>query len=211
MTERKNCFEAYAKGDEELLCYHDEWWGRPCHDEAYLAEMLLLESFQAGLSWQLIYHRREAFRQAFDGFDMDKIAAYTAKDVERIMQAPLVIHNRRKIEGAVANARAVLKIRQEFGSFSAYLWHFTEDHTIIEPIRVTRDELSDEVSRDMRRRGMKFVGSVTIFSYLQSVGIIYSHPKTCWRYEADGAERFEGNRYEGGRLITGTACASGNK
>ncbi|MGI6178239.1 MAG: DNA-3-methyladenine glycosylase I [Eubacterium sp.] len=195
MDVKKNCFEKYAAGDEMMLRYHDEEWGVPCHDEQKLTELFILEMFQAGLSWKTILHKREAFRAALDGFDIEKIAAYGPEKIEGLMKDAAIIRNRRKIEGLIVNAGCILKIKDEFGSLAEYLWHFTEGKTIPEPIEVTTDDLSDDVSRDMKKRGMRFVGSVTIFSFLQSVGIIYSHPKDCWRYRADRAEQFEGNVY----------------
>ncbi|MGI6736261.1 MAG: DNA-3-methyladenine glycosylase I [Anaerovoracaceae bacterium] len=197
---RKSCFTEYARGDALLERYHDEEWGLPCRDEQKLVEMFLLETFQAGLSWKTILHKREGFRRAFDDFDDRRIAAYGTEKIEALMADPDIIRNRRKIEGAVANARCIGELREEYGSFSGYLWHFTEGQTIYEDASVTRDELSDAVSRDMKKRGMKFVGSVTIFSFLQSVGIIYSHPENCRRFAADGAERYLHNKYTDGKV-----------
>ena len=198
--EKHSCFEGYADGDPQMERYHDEEWGKPCRDEKQLLELFLRECFQAGLSWKSILHKRENFRAAFDQFDIDRIAAYSADKIDRLMQDPGIIRNRKKIEGAVTNARCVQEIRREYGSFTAYLWHFTGNQTVYEPIDVTRDELSDEISADMKKRGMKFVGSVTIFSYIQSVGIIYSHPESCFRFAEDHAERFFHNRYRGGKV-----------
>lgn len=193
--EKHSCFDGYADGDEQMQRYHDEEWGAPCHDEKKLTELFILEMFQAGLSWKTILHKREAFRAALDNFDIEKIAAYGPEKVDELMNDPAIIRNRRKIEGLILNAGCILKIRGEYASLSEYLWHFTNGRTILEPIDVTTDALSDDVSDDMKKRGMKFVGSVTIFSYLQSIGIIYSHPETCWRYQADNAEQFVGNTY----------------
>lgn len=199
---KHSCFDGYADGDPMMQRYHDEEWGKPCREEQKLLELFFLECFQAGLSWKAVLHKRENFRAVFDSFDAGRIAAYSAEKIDRLMQDPGIIRNRRKIEGAVANAGCVLEIQKEFGSFAEYLWHFTGDQTIYEPIDVTRDELSDEISKDMKKRGMKFVGSVTIFSYIQSVGIIYSHPESCWRFAEDHAERFFHNRYRGGKVVT---------
>ena len=196
MEKRRSCFDGYASGDELVQRYHDEEWGVPCRDEQKLIEFFILELFQAGLSWKTILHKREAFRAALDGFDVEKIAAYGPEKVEELMGNPAIIRNRRKIEGMIVNAGIVLEIRKEYGSFTEYLWHFTDGKTIPEPIDVTADDLSDDVSKDMKKRGMKFAGSVTVFSFLQSVGIIYSHPEYCWRYKADHAERFAGNKFE---------------
>ena len=198
--EKRSCFDGYAGNDHQMMRYHDEEWGKPCHDEQNLIELFFLEMFQAGLSWKTILHKREAFRNALCGFDVDKVAAFDEAKVEELMQDPTIIRNRKKIEGAIINARLIKDIQGEFGSLSNYLWNFTGDQSIFEPIEVTRDELSDEVSKDMKKRGMKYVGSVTIFSYLQSVGIIYSHPRSCWRFDEDGAEEFVRNRYSDGRV-----------
>ncbi len=153
MEKRRSCFDGYASGDELVQRYHDEEWGVPCRDEQKLIEFFILELFQAGLSWKTILHKREAFRAALD----------------ELMGNPEIIRNRRKIEGMIVNAGIVLEIRKEYGSFTEYLWHFTDGKTIPEPIDVTADDLSDDVSKDMKKRGMKFAGSVTVFSFLQSV------------------------------------------
>ena len=203
--QRHSCFEGYANGDPETERYHDEEWGLPCHDEDRLVEMFVLELFQAGLSWRCVLRKRENFRAALDGFAVERIAGYTPERIEELMGDPGIIRNRRKLEGMVNNARIVCELRKEFGSFSAYLWHFTEGQTVFEPPDVTRDELSDEVSADMRRRGMKFAGSVTVFSFLQAVGIVYSHPRDCWRFEADHAADFADLRYVDGAVRRVTA------
>jgi DNA-3-methyladenine glycosylase I len=199
--EKRSCFASYAKGDPLIEKYHDEEWGLPCRDEDALTEMFILETFQAGLSWKTILHKREGFRRAFDGFDADRIAEYGPDKIAELMSDPAIIRNRAKISGAVTNCRVILELRDKFGSFCDYLWHFTGDETIYEDASVTRNELSDDVSADMKKRGMKFVGSVTIYSFLQSVGIIYSHPEDCWRFEADGASRFIHNTYRDGKVV----------
>lgn len=191
----KNCFENYAKGDELLLRYHDEEWGRPLHDEQKLIEMFILELFQAGLSWKTILHKREAFRKAFDDFDIRKISQYEEDKVNACMNNPDIIRNRRKIEGMIINAHRIIAIQKEYGSFSGYLWHFTKNKTIYEEPSVTRNTLSDDISKDLKKRGMKFAGSVTIYSFLQAVGIIYSHAKDCDRYKEDHASKYLKNHY----------------
>ena len=152
--------------------YHDEEWGVPVHDDQRLFEMLILESFQAGLSW-------EAFRQAFDNFDLEKVCGYGQEKLERLMQEPGIVRNKLKIRAAVNNARIFRTIQREWGSFDRYLWHWTEGKTISETGKVS-SELSDAVSEDLKRRGMKFVGTVIIYSYLQAVGVINSHEETCF-------------------------------
>lgn len=164
--------------------YHDNEWGVPVRDEARMVEMFLLETFQAGLSWITILKKREAFRAAFDGFDAEKIAAYGEEKIAALLQDAGVIRCRRKIEGAIANARAVLDIRREFGSFCAYVWRFTNGETIVnrnECIQTT-SPLSDAMTADMKARGMRYVGSVTIYSFLQAVGVVNDHETNCFRH-----------------------------
>lgn len=175
---RNRCFWANPK-NSAYIRYHDEEWGIPVHDDRKLFEMLVLESFQAGLSWECVLNKREAFRAAFDGFDPEKVSRYKEEDEERLFQDSGIIRNRRKIRAAVHNAEVFLKIRQEFGSFDAYLWSWTEGRIIYE-CGNTRSELSDRVSKDLKKRGMSFVGSTIIYSYLQAVGVIYSHDEECF-------------------------------
>lgn len=175
---RSRCFWANPK-NERYIRYHDEEWGQPVYDDKKLFEMLILESFQAGLSWECVLNKREAFREAFDGFDLKKVCGYQEEQVERLMQNKEIIRNRRKIKAAIKNANIFLEIQKEFGSFSDYLWHFT-GHEIIYETGKTTSELSDTVSADLYKRGMRFVGSTIIYSYLQAVGIIYSHEDGCY-------------------------------
>ena len=175
---RSRCFWANPK-NERYIRYHDEEWGQPVYDDKKLFEMLILESFQAGLSWECVLNKREAFREAFDGFDLKKVCGYQEEQVERLMQNKEIIRNRRKITAAIKNAKIFLEIQKEFGSFSDYLWHFT-GHEIIYETGKTTSELSDTVSADLYKRGMRFVGSTIIYSYLQAVGIIYSHEDGCY-------------------------------
>lgn len=165
------------------LRYHDEEWGVACHDDRKLYEMLLLESFQAGLSWEIILNKREAFRAAFDGYDLDAVCAYDEARIDALMQNPAIVRNRRKLQAAVTNSRAFRAIREEFGTFDAFLWGFTDGKTLVETDpAVTTNALSDRVSLALKRRGMKFVGSTIIFSYLQAVGVIFSHSEDCFCY-----------------------------
>ena len=175
---RSRCFWANPK-NERYIRYHDEEWGQPVYDDKKLFEMLILESFQAGLSWECVLNKREAFREAFDGFDLKKVCGYQEEQVERLMQNKEIIRNRRKITAAIKNANIFLEIQKEFGSFADYLWHFTGHETIYETGKTT-SELSDTVSADLYKRGMRFVGSTIIYSYLQAVGIIYSHEDGCY-------------------------------
>ncbi len=161
--------------------YHDKEWGKPSYDEKHLFEMLLLECFQAGLSWEIILNKREYFRAAFDGFDVIKVSEYDEEKFTELMNNPGIIRNRRKIEAATQNAKVFLKIQQEYGSFADYLWGFTDGKIVYNENDVipTRTELSDKLSKDLRKRGMKFVGSVTIYSYLQAVGVVNDHERDC--------------------------------
>ena len=165
--------------NDVYLHYHDEEWGVPIRDDGKLFEMLILECFQAGLSWECVLNKREAFREAFDGFDLEKVCEYDETKIGELCQNPGIIRNRLKIRAAVNNARVFREIRQEYGSFSAYLWHWTEDKVIYENDKVS-SPLSDKVSKDLQKRGMKFVGTVIIYSYMQAVGVIYSHEPGCF-------------------------------
>ena len=163
--------------------YHDEEWGSLNLEDHYLFEMLLLESFQAGLSWECVLNKREAFRSAFDGFDPEKIAAYGEEKQEALRADPGIIRNRLKIRAAVTNAGIYLKIREEYGSFAAYLEAFAGKGKIRKEREQTTNALSDAISADLKKRGMKFVGSTILYAYLQAVGLINSHEETCWRYQ----------------------------
>lgn len=161
------------------VSYHDHEWGIPLHDDRRLFELLLLESFQAGLSWECVLNKREAFRTAFDGFDYHRIAAYDSTKLESLAADHSIIRNRLKIRAAVANAQAFIGIRREFGSFDSYIWGFTSGR-IVREVGVVSSPLSDRVSADLRRRGMKFVGTVIIYSFLQAAGIICAHEEGCY-------------------------------
>lgn len=197
------CGERYYLKNERLTRYHDEEWGKPEHDEQKLYEMFVLELFQAGVSWELLLRKRENFRSAFDNFDAEKIAAYGPEKIDALMQDPGIIRNRRKIEAAIGNARVVLKLREEFGSFSNYLWHFTENRSIPERMDAVTDQLSDDVSKDMKKRGIRFAGSVTVFSFLQAVGILYCHDPECLCFHRDHAETFAQNHYQPENRVSG--------
>lgn len=181
--ERKRC--AWANPQNPIyLRYHDEEWGVPCHDDGKLYEMLLLESFQAGLSWEIILNKREAFRAAFDDFDLDAVCAYDETKLDALMQDRAIVRNRLKLKAAVSNSRIFRALQEEYGSFDAFLWSFTEGKTLVETDpAVTTNALSDRVSDELKRRGMKFVGSTIIFSYLQAVGVIFSHSPDCFCYQ----------------------------
>ena len=181
--EQKRC--RWADPSSELyIAYHDQEWGRPEHDDRKLFEMLILEGFQAGLSWITILKKREAFRRAFDGFDPAVIAEYGPEKLELLIADPGIVRNRRKIEATVTNAAAFLEIQKEFGSFDRYLWSFTQGQVILNTDDTVRasSELSDRISADLKRRGMKFVGTVIIYSFLQAVGVVNDHETGCWCY-----------------------------
>ena len=161
------------------VAYHDHEWGVPVHDDSMLYEMLLLETFQAGLSWECILNKREAFRQAFDGFDYSRIALYDESKISSLAQDKGIVRNRLKIKAAVTNAQAFMEIQGECGSFDRYIWGFTSGSTIVERGLAT-SPLSDAISRDLRHRGMKFVGSTIVYAYLQAIGVINSHEEDCW-------------------------------
>lgn len=167
------------RGNPAYVAYHDHEWGAAVHDDGKLFEMLLLESFQAGLSWECILNKRAAFRVAFDDFDYEKIACYDESKLQALCQDAGIVRNRLKVNAAVTNARVFKEIRKEHGSFDRYIWSFTKGHTIFETGRAT-SPLSDAISKELRRRGMKFVGSTIVYSYLQAVGIVNSHEEGCW-------------------------------
>ena len=162
--------------------YHDEEWGKPVYDDNKLFEMLLLESFQAGLSWECILNKREAFKKAFDNFDYEKVSNYNEVKIEKLLNNKDIIRNKRKITATIKNAKIFMKIQKEYNSFSNYLWHFTNNKIIYETGKTT-SPLSDTISKNLKKRGMKFVGTTIIYSYLQAVGIINSHEESCFLYK----------------------------
>ena len=176
----KRCSWVY-ENNPVYVKYHDSEWGVPSRDDRYLFEMLVLESFQAGLSWECVLNKREAFREDFAGFDPEAVSRVTDKDVERLMSDSRIIRNRRKIEAAVRNAAVFLKIKREYGSFSDYIWGFTNGERIINRDGIIRatSPLSDAISKDLKDRGMSFVGSTIIYSYLQAIGVIDDHEPCC--------------------------------
>lgn len=179
--EIKRCFWANPE-NENYIKYHDKEWGKPVYDDHKLLEMLILESFQAGLSWECILNKRENFRKAFDNFELEKICNYTEEKIEELRQDEGIIRNRLKIEASIKNSKIFKKIQKEYGSFSNYIWHFTNNEVIYE-IGKTNSKLSDTISKDLKKRGMSFVGTTIIYSYLQAVGVIYSHEKGCFLYK----------------------------
>ena len=159
--------------------YHDKEWGRVTHDEHHLIEMFLLESMQAGLSWECVLNKRENYEKAFDNFDIDKIIEYDDNKFRELLNYSCIIRNKLKIRCIINNSKIIKNIISEYGSFDNYIWHFTNNKVITYKRILTRSSLSDKISDDLKSRGMTFVGSVIIFSYLQAIGIINSHDENC--------------------------------
>ncbi len=177
----------WAEGDELLRAYHDNEWGVPLHEDGKLFEFLVLDAFQAGLSWLTILKKRENLRRSLDAFDPRKISCYTDKKVEKLLSDPSVIRNRRKIQATIVNATCFLQIQKHFGSFDRYIWHFTGEN----PRKNTWKDLSevpartpqsDEMSRNLEARGFKFVGSTICYAFMQATGMVNDHLSTCFRY-----------------------------
>ena len=181
MSELKRCKWCNPK-NPIYIKYHDEEWSVPNFDEQYLFEMLILESFQAGLSWECVLNKREAFRKTFDGFDVEKVATYDDDKIAELQNNKDIIRNKLKIRASVNNAKIFLGIQKEYGSFREYLKVFTGEQQIIE-VDKTTSPLSDALSADLKKRGMKFVGSTIIYSYLQAIGVIFSHDEECFMYK----------------------------
>lgn len=174
--------------DELYIRYHDEEWGVPIHDDRLLFEFLILEGAQAGLSWRTVLNKREHYRKAFDQFDAEKIARYNQAKIKQLMNNAGIIRNRLKIESTVQNARAFLKVRDEFGSFNAYQWRFVEGKPIINHRKSmkevpARTPVSDALSKDLLKRGFKFVGSTICYAHMQAVGMVNDHLMTCFRHK----------------------------
>ena len=170
---------------EVYVKYHDCEWGVPVYDDRKLFEFLVLESFQAGLSWLCVLNKREAFRKVMDDFDPLKISCYTEDKIKSLLNNKDIIRSRRKIEAVINNAKIFLEIKEEWGSFSNYIWHFTDNMVIknMDDKIMPTSLLSDEISKDLRKRGMKYVGSVIIYSYLQAIGVINDHELSCYLYK----------------------------
>jgi DNA-3-methyladenine glycosylase I len=170
--------------DADYVRYHDEEWGRPVHDDRRLFEMLTLEGAQAGLSWSTILHKREGYRRAFANFEVQRVARFDARRRAALRRDSAIVRNRLKIDSAVSNARAFLAVQQEFGSFDRYLWAFVGGRPLVNcPRRGTvpaRTALSDALSRDLRQRGFRFVGSTIIYAFLQAVGVVNDHTRDCF-------------------------------
>ena len=185
MAEKKRCSWASGLDDPEYIQYHDEEWGRPVHDDRHLFEMLTLEGAQAGLSWSTILHKRANYRKSFASFDPKKVARFDAKRRAALMQDAGIVRNRLKIDSTVTNAQAFLQVQKEFGSFDQYLWNFVDGKPVVN-IRPTGErlpastELSDRLSKDLKKRGFRFVGSTIIYAFLQAVGVVNDHSQACF-------------------------------
>lgn len=184
MAERKRCGWARG-GDAEYVRYHDREWGRPAHDDRYLFEMLSLEGAQAGLSWSTILRKRAHYRQVFADFDPGTVARFGARRVAALMRDAGIVRNRLKIESTITNARAFVEVQREFGSFDGYLWSFVDGRPILNRPRVRGDlaahtPLSDRISKDLKKRGFRFVGTTIIYAYLQAVGVVNDHTRDCF-------------------------------
>jgi DNA-3-methyladenine glycosylase I len=167
--------------------YHDTEWGVPCRDDAKLFEFLILESAQAGLSWITVLRKRENYRKAFAAFDAEKVARFNARSVERLMNDAGIVRNRQKIEAAISNARVFLDLQQEFGSFATYFWNFSDGQPIVNHYRSIAEvpattALSDTISKDMKRRGIRFFGSTICYAHLQAMGVVNDHLVGCFRH-----------------------------
>ena len=162
--------------------YHDEEWGILNQNDNYLYEMLILESFQAGLSWECVLNKREAFRKAYDNFDINKVCNYDDNKIEELIKNKDIVRNKLKIKASIKNTKIFKKIQLEYGSFANYLKSFTKDKTVYENDK-THSDLSDAISKDLQKKGMSFVGTTIIYSYLQAIGVIYSHETECFMYK----------------------------
>jgi DNA-3-methyladenine glycosylase I len=179
----KRCFWV-DENSEIYTKYHDEEWGIPKHDDHELFELLILESFQAGLSWITILKKRENFRKAFDNFDIQKVANYNNEKIAELLSNTGIIRSKNKILSAINNAKIFMQIQKDFGSFANYIWSFTDNKVLKNTTGkiITSSSLSDEISKDLKKRGMKYVGTVIIYSYLQAIGIIDDHDQNCFKY-----------------------------
>lgn len=183
MDGKKRCKWCNLK-NELYVKYHDNEWCIPNFDDKYLYEMLILESFQAGLSWECVLNKRESFRKAYDNFDIEKVISYDDNKINELLSNKNIIRNKRKINASINNSKIFKAIASEYGSFHNYLRTFTDDRIIYEIDKTTND-LSDAISKDLQNRGMTFVGSVIIYSYLQAIGAICSHDKDCFLYKSE--------------------------
>lgn len=180
-TAKKRCHWVPAD-DPDYISYHDKEWGRPVHDDRLLFEMLTLEGAQAGLSWSTILHKRASYQRAFAGFDPRKVARFDAAKKAALLKDPGIVRNRLKIDSTITNARAYLEVQREFGSFDEYLWAFVDGKPVVKGSGPTpaRTELSDRISKDLKKRGFRFVGTTILYAYLQAVGVVNDHSIDCF-------------------------------
>lgn len=175
---KKRC--KWAESSELMTKYHDEEWGRPLHDDRRLFEMLNLEGAQAGLSWQTILARRDNYRKAFDNFNAEKIARYDDKKRAELLQDAGIIRNRLKINAVIENAKAYLEIKRTSGSFDAYVWSFTDSKTLLRPDQMQAEKISKTMSKDLKKRGFRFIGPTTCYAFMQATGIVNDHEPSCF-------------------------------
>ncbi|WP_341216655.1 DNA-3-methyladenine glycosylase I [uncultured Wocania sp.] len=185
MVEKHRC--GWCVGDDLYEAYHDKEWGVPVYDDATLFEFLILETFQAGLSWITILRKRKNFRKAFDGFDYKIIAKYNQDKIDALLQDAGIIRNKLKVKATITNAQAFMKIQKEFGSFSKYIWGFVDGKPIKNKLKNYKDApantaLSDALSKDLKKRGFKFVGSTVVYAHMQATGMVNDHEVGCFRY-----------------------------
>ncbi|OGI01502.1 MAG: DNA-3-methyladenine glycosylase [Candidatus Melainabacteria bacterium GWF2_37_15] len=184
---KNKCCAWVPENNEEYKKYHDEEWGVPVHEDTKLFEMLVLEGAQAGLSWGTVLKKREGYKKAFKNFDVQAVANMTDEELESLMLNPEIIRNRLKIYSARKNAVVFLSIQKEFGSFNNYIWDFVNNKPVVNSWDSisqipTKTEISDKISKDLKKRGMSFIGSTIIYAYMQAVGLVNDHTKDCWRF-----------------------------
>lgn len=190
MINSQNHTRCWWAGDDPLyVAYHDEEWGVPTHDERELFELLILEGAQAGLSWITILRRREGYRKAFDNFDVKKVAAYDEAKMEALRNDAGIIRNKLKIKSAVQNAQAFIRVQEEFGSFDAYIWGFVDGQPLQNAFKTLQEvpastPLSEQISKDLKKRGFNFVGPTIVYAYMQSIGMVNDHVADCFRHQA---------------------------
>lgn len=178
----------WPSDDKLMIKYHDKEWGIPVHNDRKLFEFLILEGFQAGLSWRTILHKRENFRKAFDNFDFNKIAKYDRRKINALLKDEGIIRNKLKVEAAITNARAFLRVRKEYGSFDKYIWSFVNGKPIQNKFKSLKQlpaktKLSDKISEDLKKRGFKFVGSTIVYAHMQATGMVNDHVVNCYRHK----------------------------
>jgi DNA-3-methyladenine glycosylase I len=177
---------AWPTDDKLMIKYHDKEWGVPLHNDKKLFEFLVLEGFQAGLSWRTILHKRENFRKAFDNFDFNKVAKYGRRKINSLLKDAGIIRNKLKIDGAVTNAKAFIQVRKEFGTFDKYIWGFVDGKPIQNKLKSLKNipaktKLSDKISEDLKKRGFKFVGSTIVYAHMQATGMVNDHVQNCFK------------------------------